>query len=1488
MEIETNFMVSSPRGLISPRGPITSSLSPLRTMPSPPLKSTTKNYNQSDQIANTTTIMLATTSSPSFNSNSIEQCEQAGNSNERSNNYNKLETPIINNANSKSENNNKTTISPTISHCDLSSDLSSCSDLSENDDESDSDSCHMTTEEELAYSKKSLAQAKSTISSLIEQISDYQTMVEEEKEREKEQFQLQLEEMMEELDELKKEKNNLAKTNIKNLETLMHEIDQIEETNIGLRETIETEKKRYQSAVDTIQQLKEELANSMSGEMPNLGSTLSIPRNVSSQVMLEFKVDDGVVSKVKLVQAKVKDDSNPKEGIGLSLSSSGIPTSVIDMEEERNELLKKLLFEKENHGKTLTALREEKLKSESNKTSVDELVKKIKELIKLHSSTLKELDEERELSQQRADQINDLRLQISRPTTTTQKLQRTHSQFITMKRTPPMNGSRSNSICSTATEIPQLSPSSSISNGSSKDAAKKLTQLISSLPCPAPPDSMKQTTPPSNSSDRVSPVTASNISSLTSGISTTTPPPATTTPLSNSMDENLLSKDIMFRENTTLRCESSAELRALRRSAASFDLNASSKRMVKVNSLLGHNENMISWLNNDPTPAPIQCMAEVGKHVWVGCSDGSIRVMDKDMHTTVATRPGHSPHGVYTLVVVGKTVWSSSRDSKIKVWSAKSGKLLKELDGHSSHVTSLLLVGQNIWSISADMAIRVWSISSYRCIKKIETKSYLVSMAKFNNQIWIGTESSILRWDSTTFEQIDTLQGHKKMVHCMIPVDNYIWSCSSDNLVCLWDPNTGKLVKRLTDHKSRVFYLLRVNNHVWSCAWDRTIKIHHVETLELVKEIEPVHRDALSCLTLIKKANTLTSQIWSGSWDHTIIIWKTSDPTPNSAALNSFNTFSGAHTTLDSQASSSSSGVSSNPTPVPSRKSSSSSNNLTNSSSSNNNNNNNNSSSASNQPSNNTKSEKSTKRGSVRLSMFFGNRDVNATTSTPNLTSGSAIPTPSSSSTSHLPIVVPTPIVSTQPPITSPKMSTSPRSGIFSLLSPRSQSVATLEKLASPPSRAFSLSDFEKPSGALIPHDLIKVNQNHSVMCNICQTKITSAWGKKQVNMSSPIQRLSVINKHLTENNNMSELEINNVGANGEADKKKEDFQNFLDILPILTKEILKDLPSMDIPAQQQQWISRLIDSSVAGGKMNRGLTVVHSLQLLVEGRQLTRSEVFQANVLGWCVEWLQAFFLVADDIMDQSITRRGQPCWYRTRNMLSSEPNATVGSIAINDAFILESCIYILVKKYFRNESYYADLLDLFHETSYQTELGQLLDLTTQPNRGDFSMYSLDTYRRIVKYKTAYYSFYLPVALAMLMAGITSKPAFDTAKDILLPMGEYFQVQDDYLDCYGDPKVIGKIGRDIEENKCTWLVCQAVLNANPEQIVHLKKVYGREAPADVAAVKKIYAEIGIERIFKKYEDESHQMLVEKIKNVKIMPQEVFYKLLSKIYKRNV
>lgn len=82
-----------------------------------------------------------------------------------------------------------------------------------------------------------------------------------------------------------------------------------------------------------------------------------------------------------------------------------------------------------------------------------------------------------------------------------------------------------------------------------------------------------------------------------------------------------------------------------------------------------------------------------------------------------------------------------------------------------------------------------------------------------------------------------------------------------------------------------------------------------------------------------------------------------------------------------------------------------------------------------------------------------------------------------------------------------------------------------------------------------------------------------------------------------------------------------------------------------------------------------------------------------------------------------------------------------------------------------------------LILQTTHQTAHGQLLDLTTAPpGTTDLSKFTVNNYMRIVTFKTAYYSFYLPVACGMLISGNTQPAAFQTAKEILLIMGQYFQ----------------------------------------------------------------------------------------------------------------
>lgn len=58
-------------------------------------------------------------------------------------------------------------------------------------------------------------------------------------------------------------------------------------------------------------------------------------------------------------------------------------------------------------------------------------------------------------------------------------------------------------------------------------------------------------------------------------------------------------------------------------------------------------------------------------------------------------------------------------------------------------------------------------------------------------------------------------------------------------------------------------------------------------------------------------------------------------------------------------------------------------------------------------------------------------------------------------------------------------------------------------------------------------------------------------------------------------------------------------------------------------------------------------------------------------------------------------------------------------------------------------------------------------------------------------------------------------------------------QIQDDFLDCFGNPEVTGKVGTDIKDNKCTWLAVLCMQRATPEQKKIMKDCYGSSGELD-------------------------------------------------------
>ncbi|KAK5576248.1 hypothetical protein RB653_007389 [Dictyostelium firmibasis] len=374
----------------------------------------------------------------------------------------------------------------------------------------------------------------------------------------------------------------------------------------------------------------------------------------------------------------------------------------------------------------------------------------------------------------------------------------------------------------------------------------------------------------------------------------------------------------------------------------------------------------------------------------------------------------------------------------------------------------------------------------------------------------------------------------------------------------------------------------------------------------------------------------------------------------------------------------------------------------------------------------------------------------------------------------------------------------------------------------------------------------------------------------------------------------------------------EEERDQFLKVYPMLKQDILNELPKMKLPNNVINYISSLLNSSVLiGGKMTRGLGFINSFNFLFSNNinnnnlEITK---FEGRIIGWCLEFL-SFFLVTDDIIDNGLTRRGELCWYLNPSPFNPTENK-VGMLAINDSVLIESFLFLILKKYLKEKSMYVEILEIFQECIYHTAIGQLFDASYfHQKRGDFTNFNYENYSQICINKTSYYMFIPSIKLAILLTknkmkienNDTNKKTIkeeeeeeeeeeELVKSICFDLGVMFQAKDDYLDCFGDPIFVGKTGTDIQENKCCWLICKAITLVDDNQLNQLKQNYGINNDLSVSKVKSIYNEINLPDHYQKYENEQFNLISEKLQKLSetsIQKSEILLFLLKKIFKRN-
>ena len=216
-------------------------------------------------------------------------------------------------------------------------------------------------------------------------------------------------------------------------------------------------------------------------------------------------------------------------------------------------------------------------------------------------------------------------------------------------------------------------------------------------------------------------------------------------------------------------------------------------------------------------------------------------------------------------------------------------------------------------------------------------------------------------------------------------------------------------------------------------------------------------------------------------------------------------------------------------------------------------------------------------------------------------------------------------------------------------------------------------------------------------------------------------------------------------------------------------------------------------------------------------------------------LETYHNYTLLHDDLMDNADMRRGKPTVHRKWNA--------------NTAILSGDSMLVVAFQRIANcpEAYLKPILDLFSETALEIGEGQQYDMDFE-TRNDVTE---DEYIEMIRLKTS-----VLLACAVKMGAMMSGASEEDAANLYSfgeKLGLAFQLQDDLLDVYGDPKVFGKaIGGDITSNKKTYMLINALLRANDSQREELTKwITAEEFDKDekIAAVTDIYNNIGIREL---------------------------------------
>jgi geranylgeranyl diphosphate synthase type I len=273
--------------------------------------------------------------------------------------------------------------------------------------------------------------------------------------------------------------------------------------------------------------------------------------------------------------------------------------------------------------------------------------------------------------------------------------------------------------------------------------------------------------------------------------------------------------------------------------------------------------------------------------------------------------------------------------------------------------------------------------------------------------------------------------------------------------------------------------------------------------------------------------------------------------------------------------------------------------------------------------------------------------------------------------------------------------------------------------------------------------------------------------------------------------------------------------------------EFLREKRENAASAETAALIDLLTKFHGRGGKRLRPLLCLCGWHMKEHGRQADDVAIDVASSL----ELFHMFALIHDDIMDRSDVRRGHPSMHR--ELQATWHGHGVGEekpewFGISAAILLGDLALILSQEILTTSpmsSWQRDAVySVIDAMRAEVLAGQYHDLLAEQNL----CADVSAALRVIRYKTAKYTFERPLQLGATLAGADAD-LLEACSSYALPIGEAFQLRDDVLGVFGDPEVTGKsVVDDLRCGKQTMLVAVALQRGDPAAVALLESLVGK------------------------------------------------------------